>query len=259
MKKIQIGTAALAFIVLTISLAPDSASAQEAPDNAMFLVEYLKVLPGHQDDFAQALRQHNIQYHSDGGRQNFVYYIVNGQRTGEFVIASGPMTLKDMDEPAGEGHGQDWFNRVLAHAVAHDRNFWVQQPEQSYVLDNNAEPHPITRVRYFEVTDNAKFARGQAQMTALAKKDGGDIDRVMYRQRFPDMDDVDWVIVRNYKSWAEIDEPNPGSGTYAERFEAVHGKKSFEKLQADMAGVITGREDEFWALNTWLSGMQEGQ
>jgi hypothetical protein len=233
-----------AVFVLAIALTPADVSAQDDPVYQMYETMYVSPAPGHADMLSESMTKHNQQFHAEGPYAAYVFFIVNGPRTGDLFWAMGPATFTDLDSrPSGDPHDSDWSNNVLKHSEdAYNAEYWVLNEELSYTPESDGETRPVSRVRFFEVADDDLFVKVQSQIKATVEAMGGDAPRVMYRKRFLSRDKRDWAIVSSYKTWSALDEQGPD---FVETFKSVHGEAAWDTFDAEFDDAVVSREDEW--------------
>lgn len=229
------------FVLLAVA-APRAAVGQ---DYAMYETLYLTVLPGHGDKFNEKMTEHNQQFHSEGPYTASVFFVINGPRTGQIFWAMGPTTFTQLDSrPSGDPHDSDWGQEVLSHAEVGEAEYWRRNDDLSSPPDPDAAPMPISRVRFFEVADNALFVKTQEQIEATVKAMGITRARTFYRKQFAHRDGRDWAMVQSYDNWAELDAPFSG-GNFVTTFVEIHGQAAWSQYQDDRAAAVVSVEDEW--------------
>jgi hypothetical protein len=220
-------------------------------DYQMFEAQYLKVISGHEAEFATAIAAHNQSFHSEGAYAAAVDFIVTGPHSGQYAWVMGPATFTALDgRPTGDPHDADW-NKVLAHAESHTYEYWRQNDRLSIPLTDAEGAAPILRIRFFEVANNALFVKTQEQAKAVYEQRGV-TGRVFYRRRFTQPDGRDWALVTTMESWSELDEP--GGGGIRADFIALHGEAAWETFVEERAQATVGVENEFRQRLVELSG-----
>lgn len=210
----------------------------------MYETLYLTILPGHGDAFNEKMAEHNEQFHSEGPYAAQVFFIINGPRTGQIFWAMGPTTFTQLDSrPSGEPHDPDWGQGVLSHAEVGQAEYWRRNEGLSSPLDPDAAPQPISRVRFFEVADNALFVKTQEQIEATLKAMGYSRARTFYRKEFAHRDGRDWALVTSYDNWAELDATGPGN--FRNTFVEIHGLTAWSQYQDDREAAVVSVEDEW--------------
>ena len=212
-------------------------------DYTQYETQYLKVLPGHGEQFESALAEHNQRFHAQGPYTAVVDYIVTGPRSGQLLWIMGPATFTSLDgRPTGDPHDSDWSNEVLAHAESHSNEYWRRNDNLSSprpASDNTVRP--VLRTRFFEVADNALFLKTQAQIEEVVATMGA-TGRSFYRRQFAHRDGRDWALVTSYENWAELDE---AVGNFRAAFVDLHGLGAWSLYQEERAEAVVGVDDEW--------------
>ena len=239
----SVAAIATCFVLLTVA-APTQAVGQ---DYAMYETTYLTALPGHSDALNEKMTEHNERFHSEGPYTAAVYFIINGPRSGQLFWVMGPTTWTQLDgRPSGEPHDPDWGQEVLSHAEAGLTEYWRRADDLSTPSDPDAVPKPISRVRFFEVADNALFVKTQEQIEATVKALGNTRPRTFYQKQFRHRDGRDWAMVTSYDNWAELDAPGLGAGgRFQSTFVEIHGLAAWSTFQDERDAAVVGAEDEW--------------
>ncbi len=236
----SIAAVSACFVLLAVA-APPAAVGQ---DYTMYETQYLTVLPGHGDQFNEKVTEHNQQFHNEGPYTAQMFFIINGPRSGQIFWVMGPTTFTQLDNrPSGEPHDSDWGQDVLSHAEVGATEYWRRNDDLSSLPDPDAALQPLSRVRFFEVADNALFVKTQEQVEATVKAMGNARARTFYRKQFRHRDGRDWALVTSYDTWAELDVP--GTGSFQNTFVEVHGQAAWSTFQDERAAAVVGTEDEW--------------
>ena len=222
---------------------PHTASGQ---DYVQYETVYLKVLPGHSQQFEDALAEHNQRFHAQGPYTAIVYSVITGPRSGQMFWLMGPGTFTSLDgRPTGDPHDSDWSGEVLPHAEAHSIEYWrLNEDLTSPRPESDATVRTLLRSRYFEVADNALFVKTQEQIEEVVASMGS-TGRFFYRRQFAHRDGRDWVLVTSYENWAELDDTGGGGANFQETFVDVHGLAAWTLFQDERDEAVVGVEDEW--------------
>ena len=87
-------------------------------DYVMFLSESLNPLPGHATELVKGVKAHNEKFHASGDDKAYVFSILTGPRSGQFVWVQGPVKYAKLDETLSDEHTTDWDANVAAHCQA---------------------------------------------------------------------------------------------------------------------------------------------
>lgn len=121
--------------------------------------------------------------------------------------------------------------------------YWRLDEDLSSPVDPDAPLQPLSRVRFFEVADDALFVKTQGQIEATLKAMGYSRVRAFYRKQFRHRDGRDWALVESYDNWAELDAPGPGN--FRTIFVEIHGLTAWSQYQDDRAAAVVSVEDEW--------------
>lgn len=242
-RRIQFAISFFTVLALFCGLIVPSVTAQ---DYQMYETQYLKVIPGHDDALRDALAAHNKQFHKEGPFRAEVYWIANGKRTGEYWWVMGPGTFTDFDDrPSGDPHDSDWANRVMSHLDAtYNTEYWRLSEDLTYNAENSPdEAQPLFRNRFFEVAEEALFAKVQKQIKAVSAAMDPGKTRAMFRKQFLHRDRRDWAMSQSFTGWSELDET--GGASFQETFVSIHGDDSWDTFLEEFDAAVVGREDEW--------------
>ncbi len=236
-----------ALIVVLFALLPALGLAQ---DYVMYETQYLKVRPGHAQQFNDAMKAHNDRFHASGPYRAEVWYISNGPRSGQMFWTMGPCTFTDLDNrPSSTEHQNDWVDNVLANAEQGEIEYWRMDPELSHNPDT--DPPPLLRVRIFDIYDGQqhRFDELQRKIKEVRVAKNRSTSRTFYRNVSASGTGRDIAVVRSFEKWADLDT----AGTFVKDYEEVHGTGSWARFVHDRAEVVKHYEDEFHELVPELS------
>lgn len=227
---------------LTLALTLVSAAAM-AQDYAMFETQYLKILPGHSQQFGTAMKAHNDQFHSNVPYNASVYYVVNGPRAGQMFWVMGPLTFSDFDNrPSSAEHLTDWNDEILASSELTDSEHWRLDEELSY--NTSMTPPPLYRVRIFDIVDGEDYRFDAIQRKIkevfVAKNRKG--SRAFYRNVSASGTGREIAIVTTYEKWADLD---AATGAFPKDYDEVHGEGAFASFVQERKAVVKQDVDEF--------------
>lgn len=238
--------------ILLVMVAPLVATAQDAPDYAMFETNYLKPLPDKSEEFGEALANHNKTFHQDGPYQAIVAWVVNGERTGQIKWIMGPTTFTHLDNrPNDDAHTDDWLQNVMSLTDGSSyTEYWVHEPDMSYNSDGVF--NPIVRVRYIDVTrdEGYRFRQLIMKIREVQVQKNYPQEWNVYRNRLWTDDGRDWAFVTSFNSWSEMDHDRRFAADYPE----VHGVGSWDQFLEEWEDVVDGAYDEFRQLIPEMSG-----
>ena len=223
-------------------------------DYAMYEVHYLRVKPGNEKAVNEAITKHNKAYHAEAPYRNTVFSILTGPHTGDLMFAMGPLTFTQLDNrPASSEHNADWLSVQSLCERIEDVQYWTANDELSFTPENaDDSPQLLSRVRFFEVEDNAMFRKVQGQNIKTIAALGVKTPRTMYRKGFQSGDNETWATVSSYKNWAELDEDN--GGDWSETYKSVNGEEAWNNRREEWGKAVIGRRDEWRMALPELSG-----
>ena len=216
-----------------------------AQDYVMYETHYMTPKAGHMEQLMEEIGEHNKLFHADGPYYNAVFTVINGPRAGDLFFAMGPMTFTQNDDrPSSAEHGADWSQVESLTEGISNVEYWVRNDELSYVPETTDDTQmDLSRVRFFEVADNALFVKVQKQIISNIKAMGSKRARTMYRKQFMNRDGRDWAAVGWYKNWAELDDDSlPG---FEETFIKTRGEAAWKMFEEDFEKAVVSREDEW--------------
>lgn len=223
-----------------------------AQDYVMYETIYLKVLPGHSQQFNDAMKAHNERFHGPGPYQASVWFIANGPRSGQMFWVMGPTTFTHLDSrPSDTDHQSDWADTVLLHAEVSEGEYWRLDPELSHNVTD--QPSPLLRARIFDIEagEMDRFNELQRKLRAVDKAKNRTRSTSVFHSVARSRTGRDVAVVRYYKNWAELDAG--GMDSFVRDFEDVHGAGSWAQLIRDRRDVVVSEEDEFHELIPELS------
>ena len=223
-------------------------------DYAMYEIHYLRIKPGNEQAVAEGITKHNKTYHAEDPYRNSVFSILTGPHTGDLMFAMGPLTFTQLDNrPASSEHNADWLSVQSLCERIEDVQYWTANDELSFTPENaDDSPRLLSRVRFFEVEDNALFRKVQGQNIKTTAARGGNNPRTMFRKRFLSNDKVTWATVTTYKNWAELDKDN--GADWQETFKSVNGEEAWDIWREEIGKAIISRRDEWRMALPELSG-----
>ena len=225
-------------------------------DTVMYETHTLTPKIGEEAALDAKIAEHNRLYHADGPYMNYMFSILSGPRTGDLLFAMGACTFAQLDgRPASKAHDDDWA-ALLKHTEGGVKNveYWVANEELSNRRNptTTGEPKPLSRVRYFDVSDNSNFIDIQIQIKKTIMAMDEKRYWVMYRNRFKNKDGRDWALVTYYDSWAAFDEDNFDS--FKSTFIKLYGADGWDKFDKKYEETVTSREDEMRVRRPDLQG-----
>jgi hypothetical protein len=239
-------------LVILIALLPTLGFAQEY---VMYETTYLKVIPGHSQQFNDAMKAHNERFHASGPYRATVWYIGSGSRSGQMFWVMGPTTFTALDNrPSSPEHQSDWADNVLANADAGEVEYWRMDPELSHNVPTG--PSPILRARIFDIEFGSedRFDELQHKLREVDEAKNRNTPVAVFHTVGQSGTGRDTAVVRYYDNWAELDAG--GGGSFLSDFEDVHGPGSWARWIRDRNDVVKHVEDEFHELIPELSASE---
>lgn len=236
-------------LIVLFALLPGIALTQ---DYVMYETQYLKVRPGHTQQFNAAMKAHNDRFHASGPYQATVWYVSAGPHSGQMFWAMGPCTFTDLDNrPSSAEHQSDWADNVLANAEQGEIEYWRMDAEISHNPDN-ANPPPLLRVRNFDIYEGQehRFEEQQRKIKEMLVAKNRTTSRSLFRTVLASGTGRDYAVSTSFENWAGLD----SAGTFVKDYEDVHGTGSFARFVHDRAEIVKHDQDEFHELIPELSG-----
>ncbi len=215
-----------------------------AQDYTMYETHYLTPIAGHEQAITEEIIEHNKLYHANGPYTNYVFNILSGPRTGDFLFAMGSCTFTQLDgRPSGHAHDQDWASVILhSHGIS-NVEYWKRVDNLSTNIPGAGDKlKPLSRVRFFEVSDNSDFRDLQDKFMKVTVEMGNKRPRIMYQNHFNNKEGRDWALVTHYDSWAELD--GGKSGEFKTTYIKLYGEDAWKELGEKYDKTVLSREDE---------------
>ena len=181
--------------------------AQEENRN-VYEVSYLKVKPGMDLAFVEAVKKHNKTYHNkDKNVSAYLRQISHGHRSGEYLWIEGAMKMSLLDKKNDiKGHNEDWIKNIASKVISSDSNLYRNHPEYSSMSKSESGSGEIVFVRGFkhqnwkatkhilkrmkDMSDMSEGCNPYNVVTPIARSEG----------------EPDFYIVRHLSSMGEFDE-----------------------------------------------------
>jgi len=232
----------IAILAVVLTLAVTAAMAQEAAQEPMFVsLTYVSVKPEMTQAFMAAMAAHT-QWHKSINDTHYygVSQVMSGPRTGQILVAAGPMTGAEMDAAAGFSDQDmgDIAQRGMFSYVDGIETIMVQTMPGLGNPPPAGVQKPMTHV-YELSLDYAKideFTQALNQMNELQNKVGGDdtynawampVSGTGFNERWF----VNWV-----DGWADTNNEDPAR--QAKVIEAAGGQEAFDALVGRLMGAV---------------------
>lgn len=211
---------------------------QDKPSTVMFERNYLTPKPDKIKILNQNLATHNKKYHGDGDHYAFVYLVITGRRSGDYLWLMGPGTFANLDtRPAEGGHDDDWADNVMPYVQDISQNeYWVRD-EKHYYTPKGYSGDKV-RVRYYRIKPgtNEKFRELMGKILKVNKEKYYNSTFNLFWNTFPTNRGRNVATVSGFPNWAVFDEDN----NFGTDYESVHGDGSWQTWN-----------NEFWEVNEW--------
>lgn len=240
-------------LIICLFLIPGLFMAQD--DNNYVMFETMYVTPNHTADgaFQKAMAAHNKKYHSEGAMGVNVYNVISGPNTGKMQWVMGPCKFSDFDAGRGEGHDEDWANKVMPHVKKTESGeYWKMNTERSTVkpLGPDRPPYKILFVRYHKVKRNTGYNLKEFNEKISAVMNEMGVPWGFFDNEFQQGGLGRHIAtIRYYNSWTEFDE----AGKFRETYEKLYGD-NWVDFWNQVGDIYEDTWDEIWVHNPALSG-----
>ncbi len=218
-------------------------------DYIMFNTIVLELRNGEHFALQQGVKKHNAKYH-DGtnGPKAYLWYIHTGPNSGSYNWAIGPTKFSHMDADLSEEHVKDWERNVEKYARSRDHIFMVRDEVMTYNPENEVVGQNILVKRILvKQGGNHHLNAVEEAMNSIAgvlRKTNAKIARRVYRSAFR-TEKGDFILVYPFDSWTEFEGDRQGlPAGFAEDFDRINGKGSFEKLGKTISEHTNGITNE---------------
>ena len=205
-------------------------------------VSYLKVKPGMDLSFVEAVKKHNKNYHNkDKNVSTYLRQITHGHRSGEYLWIRGAMKMSLLDKKNElMVQNKDWIENIASKVIISDSNLYRNQSKYSSMSKSESGSGKVVFVRGFKqknwkttfdilsrmkkISDMSEGCNPYNVVTPIAKSEG----------------EPDFYIVRHLSSMGEFDEDD------------LFDKKNcnvFEMFQNEMNKDETDNFSQMWGDN----------
>ncbi|PWL38440.1 hypothetical protein DKG77_09240 [Flagellimonas aquimarina] len=241
-------------VLIALLLLPLLTSAQDRPQEPLFMNVMITPHSGHVNDFESGLAAHNKKYHAEGANAVRVYWIASGKNSGKYIWSMGPTAWGAMDEAnnTDEAHTNDWNTNVAPHAeTTMETTYWKGDSKHS----NFTRDFELKNLSVFYL-DMKRF-KEQSFMGILDKvtkvfkeKDGDEQWGVYFNElRSPKYQDMVWINFFDSMSWMGEEDKFP------QWYEEVHGEGTFMGFLKEFEAATNGDYQELWTYRSDLSGL----
>jgi hypothetical protein len=217
--------------VLAILLA--SFSMAMTQDYTMFMTVELDPAPGKALDLEKGVKAHNAKYHNNGNTKGYLWSILSGPRSGQYLWGEGPTNWEGMDSGLSEEHSADWEKNVAAHCKnVGNYNYMVRDEERSYNPENQVTaPKIIAKI----------FTIKQGNSRAAVLDALGEIGEVFKAKKYPQARRVytsvfnlknkqEVVLIYPFDSFKMFETSTGLPQNFRQDFEEINGFGSFQRL-----------------------------
>lgn len=214
----------------------------EKPDYAMVELNYIKVKPGMEMKFVQAVKNHNSKYHPDGPYDASLFYIRTGNRAGWYVWAMGTMTYTDLDGAPGAGaHRDDWAKNIAPLVEEYGPIEMWRYNDKLSSSDGDSE---AMEVLWFLDITWGEFYRFKAFMEKVQPIfDEKNEDMHVWMNQYNQMDGRDVAISWPFDKWADMDEDD---WNMEEAYDEKYGEGSWDNAMEEWKDFVEGNVQEVW-------------
>ncbi len=240
-------------LLYTMLLLPLVIMAQEAQEYMIFENAMLTAHPAKITEFENGLAAHNKKYHAEGVFASRVYWITNGDNSGKYVLATGPLPWSAIDSRTDQTeHAEDFNTNVAPYSMADwNQTYWKFEA----ALSNFPKDFTL-RAMHLNMFDISRF-QGKKAMDLME-----DIKKVMV-EKFPEdaygiytnempstKEGRDMVFISFFEKSAWMGEDNE----FEKKYDEVHGAGGFAAFLKEWGEVTNGGEQEVWLYRDDLSG-----
>jgi hypothetical protein len=218
--------------VMTVHAAEEKASVSRVYNDT--------VAPADQVAYEAAVKAYNKCLGDHGFKFTWTAW---GHETGNTYLYSyvaGPYTWANFDEMATAAKPCDdtWRNQANPHLKGEASAFLVQMPELSHVASESDAKPALISVAFFTIKPGREeqFTDGVKKIAEAAEKSNWSANFQMSRVRGGGKDFPDFVLVGQYKTWADYGAgPNPSTWKMVE---SVLGKDDTDALRKSINDAI---------------------
>lgn len=223
---------------------PMLAQAQEEPttDYKMVELDYIKVKPGMEAKFEEAVKKHNDKFHAKAPYESSLSYITTGNEAGWYVWIMGSFTFTDLDgAPAGGAHMDDWRKTIAPYVEEYGRTEFWRYNDKFSVANDKSEP---MEVLWFIDVEKGEFYRFKAFMEKVQKvyKNKNEEMQVWMNQ-FNQGDGRDVAISWPIDNWAALDKDD---WKMKDEFDKEFGEGAWDNALDEWDDIIKGVRREVW-------------
>lgn len=207
-------------------------------------------------EFKEGIKNHNQQFHSEGGLGVRIYNVLNGVNSHKMVGVMGPFHWSELDNISADtwsAHQEDWAKNVEPYMeVETNESFWRFHDELSNFPPNfdinklQIVTYDITRMEGERMNDALK------KVTDVMKEKYADLPFGVYTNELSSTTEGrDMAIAYFFDDFKWLAE----DPKFKEKYEEMNGAGSFDSLLADWKEITQGSQTEIWIFNPALSGI----
>lgn len=215
----------------------------DGPDYAMVELNYMKVKPGMEMKFVEAVKIHNAKYHAgDGPYGASLFYIRTGQDAGWYVWAMGTFTYSDLDDAPGAGaHRSDWAKNIAPYVVEYGPIEMWRYNEKFSSSDGDSE---MMQILWFLEIQRGEYYRFKAFMEKIhAIFDEKNEDMHVWMNQYNQEDGRDIAISWPFDKWSDLDEED---WNMKEAYDEKYGEGSWENALEEWEDFVESNIQEVW-------------
>ena len=225
-----------------------SLSAQAGGDYVMFLSLYLDAAPGKAVDLVKGVKAHNQKFHAEGESTAYLWSVMTGPRSGQYLWAQGPVHYATFDTGLSEEHNMDWEQNVASNCrKVHTLQLWRRSETHSYNPENEVVGDKII-ARIFKIKSHSG-AQGAVMDVILKIKEvceakNYELARRVYTQDFRSETGENVALIYPFDSFTVLETRIGLPAGFFEDYESVHGEGSGAKFQEILDMNTNGWYDE---------------
>lgn len=224
----------------------------QAQDDDYVMYQVLRLTPkaGHNKQLIEGLKSHNAKYHGEEGKEAVnVWNIMSGPRTGSMLWVKGPRTWSDFDNPLeADGHMDDWWANVDAHADVHEWEYWGLWDGMFYMPEGMQPKVVVVRTFDIEPEKNNNARHMWEASIKVYQENNWDMGLQIYRNWANAGDDRDMAVMWFHDSWASMDKDR----NYWDKYEEMYNMERREYFE-NWRDISNFKGMEIWTLNEDLS------
>lgn len=222
--------------------------AQTNEDYVMFLSLYLDPAPGKAVELVKGAKVHNQKFHAEGESKAYLWSIMSGPRSGQFVWVQGPVHYVTFDTDLTEEHNMDWEKNVASNCrKVHTIQMWRRSDTHSYNPDNEIVGDKVI-ARVFKLKSHSGAQEAVMDVILKIKEvceaKNYNLARRVYTQEFRSETGENVSLIYPFESFTELETRRGLPPSFLEDYEAVHGQGSTAAFQEILDSNTNGWYDE---------------